>query len=72
VYSIGFSGGVATFTANTSLEAADIATGDLIYVQYGDENGKEFLQKQSNGTYSQVFLTNKIVSYKEKNLVSSN
>jgi hypothetical protein len=72
VYSIGFSGGVSTFTADTSLEATDIATGDLIYVQYGDENGKEFLQKQSNGTYSQVFLTNKIVSYKETNLVNSN
>jgi hypothetical protein len=71
VYSIGFSDGIATFTANTSLEAADIATGDLIYVQNGDENGKEFLQKQSNGTYSQVFMTNKIVSYKETDLVSS-
>lgn len=71
VYSVGFSDGIATFTANPSLEAADIATGDLVYVQYGDENGKEFLQKQSNGTYSQVFMTNKIVSYKETDLVSS-
>jgi len=71
VYSISFSSGVATFTPNTSLEAADIATGDLIYVQYGDENGKEFLQKQSDGTYDQVFMTNKIVSYKETDLVNS-
>jgi hypothetical protein len=71
IYSIGFSDGVATFTANTSLESSDIATGDLIYVQNGDENGKEFLQKQSNGTYSQVFLTNKIVSYRETDLVNS-
>jgi hypothetical protein len=69
VYSIGFSGGIATFTANTSLEAADIATGDLIYVQHGDENGKEFLQKKSDGTYSQVFLTNKIVAYREPSTV---
>jgi hypothetical protein len=71
VYSVGFSNGVATFTANTSLEAADIATGDLIYVQRGDENGQEFLQKQSDGTYDQVFMTNKIVSYKETDLVNS-
>ncbi len=71
VYSVSFSGGVATFTANTLLEASDIATGDLIYVQFGDENEKEFLQKQSNGTYSQVFMTNKILSYKEVNLVDS-
>jgi len=71
VYSITFSGGVATFTPNTSLEAADIATGDLIYVQNGDENGQEFLQKQSDGTYEQVFMTNKIISYKEIDLVDS-
>jgi hypothetical protein len=71
VYSVGFSNGVATFTADTSLEAADIATGDLIYVQYGDENGKEFLQKKSDGTYTQVFVTNKILSYKESDLVDS-
>lgn len=71
IYNVTFSSGVATFTADTSLEAADINTGDLIYVQYGDENGKEFLQKQSNGTYSQVFVTNKIISYKESDLVNS-
>jgi hypothetical protein len=44
----------------------------LIYVQRGDENGQEFLQKQSDGTYEQVFMTNKIVSYKETDLVNSN
>jgi hypothetical protein len=71
VYSITFSGGVATFTSNISLEEEDILTGDIIYVQYGDENGKEFLQKQSDGTYDQIFMTNKIISYKETNLVDS-
>jgi hypothetical protein len=71
VYSVTLFGGVATFTANTSLESLDIATGDLVYVRYGDENGKEFLQKQSDGTYDQVFMTNKIVSYKETDLVNS-
>jgi hypothetical protein len=69
VYNLSFSGGIATFTPNTSLEAADIQTGDLIYVQHGDENGKEFLQKKSDGTYDQVFLTNKIVAYKEPSTV---
>jgi hypothetical protein len=71
IYNVTFSSGVATFTADTSLEASDISTGDLIYVQYGDENGKEFLQKQSNGTYNQVFLINKVISYKETDLVNS-
>ena len=71
VYNVAFSNNIATFTADTSLEASDITTGDLVYVQYGDENGKEFLQKQSNGTYEQVFLINKILSYKETDLIDS-
>jgi len=71
VYSVGFSNGVATFTPDTSLEAADILTGDLIYVQNGDQNEKEFLQKQSDGTYSQVSVLSKIVSYKESDLTDS-
>jgi hypothetical protein len=71
VYNVTFSGEIATFNLDTSLEASDIETGDLIYVEYGDENGKQFLQKQSNGAYNQVSLINKIVSYKEINLVDS-
>ena len=71
VYNVTFSNNIATFTADTSLEASDILTGDIIYVESGDQNGKEFLQKQSNGTYNQVFLFNKVVSYKETDLVDS-
>jgi hypothetical protein len=71
VYNVEFLNNIATFTADTSLESSDIATGDLIYVLQGDENGKEFLQKQSNGTYEQVFLINKILAYKETDLVNS-
>jgi hypothetical protein len=71
VYNISFSGGIATFTANTSLEESDIQTGDLFYIEYGDENEDEFLQKKSDGTYDQVSLISKVVSYKETNLVDS-
>ena len=71
VYNISFSDGIATFTANTSLEESDIQTGDLFYIEYGDENEDEFLQKKSDGTYDQVSLISKVVSYKETNLVDS-
>ena len=71
VYNVTFSNNIATFTADTSLEASDILTGDILYVEYGDQNEKEFLQKQSNGTYNQIFLFNKVISYKETDLVNS-